>query len=73
MVARLTDVVLLFVWASSPTAPPLQLVLVAFEVSHLRRIAILALPLSETGRNQYQIVLLSIARTGVVTVLFCQG
>ena len=55
MVARLTGVVLLLVRASSPpAAPPLWLVLVAFKDSHLHRLAILPLLLSETGQDQYQ-------------------
>ena len=55
VVVRLTDIVLLLVWACFlPTVPPLWLVLVAVKVSHLRQLAILPLLLSETCRNEYQ-------------------
>ena len=54
MVARLTGVVLLLILSSPLTAPPLQLVHVAFKDSHLRRLAILPLLLNETSQDQYQ-------------------
>ena len=54
MVARLTGVVLLLVLSSPLTAPPLELVLVAFKVSHLRQLAILPHLLNKTSQDQYQ-------------------
>lgn len=55
VVARLTGVVLLFVWASSPlTAYPFWLVLLAFEVTHLCQLTILTLQLSESSEIEFQ-------------------